>query len=220
MTPPAHHPTDETLLAYAAGTLPNVISCVVACHLSLCAKCAGETRFLRMVGGVMLTELETQPADEAAMNRMAERLVAEPLPERRPEPAQPPPGDPWMPLPLSRYLGMRGEEVPWKTVVKGVRQHWIKLPRDPGQLRLLRLAPGKTLLEHTHTGMELTMVLQGSYGDHTGAYLRGDIIEWEEGTDHQPRAFGAEECICLIASENIPYFHRLIARLLRPIMGF
>lgn len=218
---PNHHPASETLISYAAGTLPNSISCVVACHLSLCPDCADHARRLDIVGGLLLKTLETASSDAGFAEREPSpwSAGAPAAPESRPEPA-PLAGAPWLPRPLARYLSMTVGEIPWKPVVKGVRQYWVKLPQDSGQMRLLRLAPGKLLLEHTHTGMELTLVLQGVYGDHTGDYLRGDVIEWTEGTLHQPRAGGTEECICLIASENTPYFSRLVARLLRPIMGF
>ena len=216
-----HHPHPATLISFVAGTLPNSIACVVSCHLSLCRECSDHARRLGILGGLMLKKLEAAPADEEFSERAAAHWSAETLPAR--EPRQDPVleiRDPWLPLPLALYLGMSGDEIPWKRVVKGVRQHWVKLPKGSGQMRLLRLAPGKLLLAHTHTGMELTLVLQGIYGDHTGDYIRGDVIEWTEGSLHQPRASGNVECICLIASENTPRFSRLVARLLRPIMGF
>jgi putative transcriptional regulator len=215
---PNHHPDPSTLISYAAGTLPNAISCVVACHLALCQECAEHVRWLGVLGGVMLDRLETPAEDPDLAERVAAGWSPAPDPSRH-DPA-PRIGDPVLPEPLARYLGMGVGDVPWKKVVKGVRQHWVKLPKGSGQIRLLRLTPGKVLLEHTHTGMELTLVLQGVYGDHTGDYLRGDVIEWAEGTLHQPRASGDEECICVVASENTPYFTRLAARLLRPILGF
>ncbi len=216
-----HHPHADTLISYVAGALPSSISCVVACHVSICPECTSDIRRLVILGGLMLNDLQTEPADEA----LTERAAANWATERPPRSEQPPApasngGDPLLPRPLARYLRMAGDEIPWKTVVRGVRQYWVKLPKGSGQMRLLRLTPGKLLLEHTHTGMELTLVLQGIYGDHTGNYMRGDVIEWTEGTLHQPRASGDEECVCLIASENTPRFTRLLARLLRPIMGF
>ena len=218
---PRHHPYPETLMAYAAGTLPNTISCVVACHLALCPQCAEEARWLAMVGGAMLRGLEAPPEGSALADALSARLPAQaPAASGTAQEARAWRADPVLPGPIASYLGLGVGEIPWKTVVKGVRQHWIKLPEGSGQMRLLRLTPGKVLLEHTHTGMELTMVLQGIYGDHTGDYRRGDVIEWTEGTMHQPRAGGDEECICLIANEHTPRFSRLIARLLRPILGF
>jgi putative transcriptional regulator len=218
---PRHHPSPETLIGYVAGTLPNAISCVVACHVSLCGDCADQNRRLAILGGLMLNDLRPGPEDEAFTERAAAQVsVQRPPPSRAPNVWAPKTADPLLPVPLTQYLGISGAEIPWKRVVKGVRQYWVKLPPNSGQIRLLRLTPGKLLLEHSHTGMELTLVLQGVYGDHTGDYVRGDVIEWTEGTTHQPRASGDEECVCLIASERTPYFTRLAARLLRPIMGF
>jgi len=218
-----HHPQADTLISYVAATLPNSIACVVACHLDLCKECSAHARRLGIVGGLMLRKVEAAPPDTAFGTAASMHWSAETLPPREGRQCGPAPDDvrdPWLPSPLADYLAMSGDDIPWKRVVKGVQQYWVKLPEGSGQIRLLRLAPGKLLLEHTHTGMELTLVLQGVYGDHSGEYIRGDVIEWSEGTLHQPRAGGDVECICVIASERTPYFTRLAARLLRPIMGF
>jgi putative transcriptional regulator len=219
---PQHHPHPETLMSHVAGTLPNAISCVVACHASLCKQCADQIRWLGMLGGVVLKNFDADAGDHAFMDDAVAHWSVDMLPPRKllHDPA-PKIDDPLLPRPLARHLGISGEDVPWRKVVKGVRQHWVKLPKGAGHIRLLRLAPGKELLEHTHTGMELTMVLKGIYGDHTGEYQRGDVIEWDEGSVHQPHAsLAEEECVCLIGSEGIPHYSRLVARLLRPIMGF
>lgn len=216
-----HHPLPETLIAYASGTLPNAISGVVACHISLCGQCAQDAHRLAIVGGLLLERTDSPAAIEVSERRIA-RALADPF---LAVPTDPPPvatggGDPLLPLPLAHHLGMSGDEIPWQRVVKGVRQYWVKLPEGAGQMRLLRLAPGKILLEHTHLGMELTLVLKGAYGDHSGQYVRGDVIEWDEDSKHTPRVFGEEECVCVIGTERTPYYSRLLARLVRPILGF
>ena len=215
-----HHPLPETLISYASGTLPNAISGVVACHISLCPQCAQDAHRLAIVGGLLLERTDTPAAMEISERRIARALADPFLAAQTDQPSPVAESDPLLPLPLAHYLGMSGDEIPWKRVVKGVMQYWVKLPKDAGQMRLLRVAPGKVLLEHTHLGMELTMVLQGVYGDHSGHYTRGDVIEWNEDTQHMPRAFGDEECVCVIATERAPYYTRLLARLMRPILGF
>ena len=216
-----HHPQPETLISYASGALPGAIAGTVACHISLCPECAANVRRLTLLGGLLLERLAPSAISETAAERTAGALPAAFLAAQSEEPAPPPDApDAILPLPLTRYLGMRLADIPWKQVVKGVRQYWVKLPKGGGQMRLLRLDPGKVLLKHTHRGMELTLVLKGGYGDHSGAFYRGDVIEWSEGTTHRPQVFGEEECICLVASEATPRYSRLMARLLRPILGF
>jgi putative transcriptional regulator len=215
-----NHPQPETLISYVSGTLPLAISGVVACHISLCPQCARDAHRLAIIGKSLLDRMESASAREIPESRIA-AVLADPFLAISPEqPVLAGPRDPVLPNPLAQYLGMSSDEIPWKRVVKGVRQYWVRLPAEAGQMRLLRLDPGKVLLEHTHRGMEVTLVLKGIYGDHTGQYVRGDVIEWAEETLHQPRVFGDQECICVVATERAPHYSRLAARLLRPLLGF
>jgi putative transcriptional regulator len=214
------HPSPETLISYASGTLPSAIAGVVACHISICPDCRADAHRLDILGGLLLARIEAPPGREMLERRMA-RALSDPFLDVAPHQSLPAgPDDPVLPMPLAHHLGMTTEEIPWKRVVRGVEQYWVKLPEGEGQMRLLRIDPGKILLEHTHLGMELTLVLKGIYGDSTGQFRRGDVIEWSEETEHQPRVFGEEQCICLVGTERQPYYHRLLARLVRPILGF
>jgi putative transcriptional regulator len=217
---PRYHPLPETLISYSSGTLPGAIAGAVACHVSLCPECTKDVRRLAAIGGLLLEGVGSATISLRAAERAVQALSAPVRSEKPNELPMDEPADPVLPQPLVRYLGMKGDEIPWKTIVKGIRNYWIDLPKGSGQMRLLRIDPGKTLLEHTHRGMELTLVLKGAYGDHTGVYFRGDIIEWDEDSSHQPRVFGDEECVCLVACEATPRYSRLMARLLRPILGF
>jgi putative transcriptional regulator len=199
---PNFHPQPDTLISYAAGTLPNAISCVVACHISMCTECAQNVRRLEFLGGLMLKNLEPAASDNtsietAAAEWPADNLVASDTRNGRTTIVV----DPMLPAPLASYLRMRAGDIPWTPVVEGVQQYWIKLPKGSGQMRLLRLAPGKLLNEHSRNGSEVTLVLQGVYGDQTGDYFRGDVIEGVEGTMRQRHASGTQECICLIARD-------------------
>ena len=63
MTEPRHHISDETLTAYAAGSLDRALSVVVASHLTLCPACRSRQDRIEEVGGVLLDDLE--PVDVA-----------------------------------------------------------------------------------------------------------------------------------------------------------
>lgn len=200
---PNFHPQPDTLISYAAGTLPNAIACVVACHISLCKECAQNVRRLEFLGGLMLKNLEPAPSENASVEVAAAEWPADNLiaSDTRNGSATIV-VDPMLPAPLASYLRMKAGDIPWTPVVEGVQQYWIKLPKGSGQMRLLRLAPGKLLNEHSRNGSEVTLVLQGVYGDQTGDYLRGDVIEGAEGTMRQRHASGTQECICLIARDT------------------
>lgn len=216
------HPHPSVLISYAAGTLPGAISGVVACHLSICPQCSAAVRRLENIGGVLLdglkpihsTEVTEGVAARRCLGRDEKRIRQDNL--QTAETAE----SPVLPYPLARYLGMTIDEIPWKNLPKGVQQYWIKLPKGSGSMRLLKAPPGTRLLEHSHRGMELTMILKGIYTDHTGNYHRGEVTEMSEGTNHKPRVTSEEECICIVACEKPPRYSLWYARLLQPILGY
>ena len=213
-----HHPSETTLISFAAGALPVAIAGLVACHASICPDCRGKVRRLKIVGALLLEAIQAEPVNEAeihlAVTRFSERSV---LPFAR---AAEPASDPVLPNPLAHYLGMTGNEIPWKTLVKGLQQYRVKLPKGAGEIRLLKARPKMKFLKHGHRGMELTMVLKGAYRDETGEYHRGDVSDLAEDIEHQPKVLSGEECICIIASERPARYSDLLPRLLQPIMGF
>ena len=212
-----HHPGDTTLISYAAGGLPVAIAGLVACHASMCAECHTKIRRLKIVGALLLEAIEAEPVTEAEVDRAAARFAERNvLPFTRVQP----PADPLLPDPLAHYLGMTSDEIPWKTLVKGLQQYRVKLPKGAGEIRLLKARPKLTFLKHGHRGMELTMVLTGAYRDETGEYRRGDVSDLAEDIEHQPKVLSGEECVCIIASERPARYTDLLSRLLQPIMGF
>ncbi len=217
------HPHASTLLSYVSGTLPGSIAGLVACHVSLCPKCFEQARRLEMVGGLLLEQVDAHGSAEPARlpspraNPFPPQKTGEMAAPRQMHPAQSA-ADPILPPPLARYLRLSSDEIPWRPVVKGLDQYWIKLRKGAGYMRLLKAAPRFRLLEHTHRGMELTMVLKGSYSDSTGEYFRGDVADLCDDVQHTPRVSSKEECICIIASEKLPRYTQLFARVIQPFL--
>ena len=53
---------------------------------------------------------------------------------------------------------------------------------------------------HSHGGLELTLVLQGSFDDETGHFGPGDVEIADEMLEHTPIAGPGTPCIALAAS--------------------
>ena len=51
-----HHPSDETLLRFAAGTLTAGIRLVVGVHVDGCPRCGVQVGCFEAIGGAMLDE--------------------------------------------------------------------------------------------------------------------------------------------------------------------
>jgi putative transcriptional regulator len=216
MTVPQHHPTEATLLAYAAGALGAALSLVVASHLAFCTECREAVAEGELIGGSLLDELAPVALAVGSRERVLARLgTAPPPPAPRLALA-----DPLLPAPLARQLGRGLLEIEWRRLGPGLRQHMLQ-PHDiaGGNLRLLRIGSGRKIPRHGHSGTELTLVLQGSYTDELGHFGRGDVSETDSDIVHQPVSDRDEECICLIATEARLRFDGVIARVFQRFTG-
>ena len=104
----------------------------------------------------------------------------------------------------------------WRMLGGGIRQQVISADKE-GSLRLLYIPPGKAVPEHGHGGLELTLVLQGSFSDSAGRFKRGDVETAHAETDHQPVADQGQPCICLAATDAPLRFRSFLPRLLQPL---
>lgn len=207
----AHHPDPSTLMSYAAGSLGEPLSAVIASHVEMCPACRKDVRRLEVLGGAILEQVEP----------VAARAPAEP--ELSPTPrafTSSVRSDGVLPAAIARLVGGGFDNIHWSSVAPGVQQ--CKLPvshPSEGMLMLLKIGAGKRIPEHGHGGAELTLVLTGSYSDATGRYARGDVADLDEDIEHQPVVDQDSECICLIASETKAKFKGMLPRLLQPIFG-
>lgn len=208
---PSHHPSEDILLAHAAGGLDEAYRVVVATHLAGCAACRGAVRAAERVGGDVLATLEAAPMRDDARARLMARLD-------EPEPAvvTPPPAPAGLPSTLAGYPAAI-----WKAAGPGLAVATLKRPAaGRAGLHLLRLEPGSKLAGHGHHGLELTAVLQGAFEDRHGTFAAGDVAENDEAHPHAPVAIGEETCISLIALNGRLDFRNWLARLVGRWRGF
>lgn len=209
-----HHADDATLLAYAAGALPEGLSLVLGLHLESCARCRERLHQAEQVGGGMLEELPSTTTSAGSLDSVWERIDAAAT-----TPAMPDLGRAPASL-LERILPDGIDAVPWRMIAPGIRQHvFSDVDCDRGSMRLFSIAPGTTIPHHTHGGTELTLVLRGSFADEIGRFGPGDLADLDDSVDHQPVADTSEPCICLIATDDRLRFSGMFSRLLQPLVG-
>jgi len=204
-----HHLTDDLLLGYAAGTLPEAFGLVVATHLSLCDECRARSEAFDAVGGSLLGALETADLAEDSLQATLRRIAAGP-PTERPRRSRG-----LFPAPLQDYVGGDLAAVRWRPVGMGVRQSILRTDRG-ATARLLYIPAGAAVPDHSHRGRELTLVLQGAFRDEDGRFGPGDIEIADEAVQHTPTAEEGLPCICLAATDAPLRFRSLIPRLAQP----
>ena len=206
-----YHLSDQLLLAYSAGQLPEAFNLVAATHLSMCDDCRAALGAFDAVGGVMVeTGGGVAVADASLDATLAKIALQKPVAQKAAR------GGGVFPAPLAAYVGGDLEAVKWRSLGMGVRQAILPTATD-ASVRLLHIPAGQAMPDHGHRGMELTLVLQGAFGDGTGRYNRGDLDIETEKTQHTPVAEAGPPCICLSATDAPLRFTGFIPRILQPL---
>jgi putative transcriptional regulator len=210
-----HHLDDATILAFAAGTLGEAHGIVVAAHMSGCAVCRANLRSAEAIGGGLLVEQPIMAVSDvcrsATLASLDQASTRKTLPTLHGE----------LPPALERVLGGKSlSDIKWHRKAPGVAIFDVQMPKgDRTHLKLLRIGTGRTMPEHGHGGEELTLILKGSYRDHMGRFMPGDVADLDEDIEHQPVVDSDEDCICLVATEAPTRFKSFWARLAQPFVG-
>jgi putative transcriptional regulator len=212
------HFSDALLLGYAAGTLDEASSLLVATHLALCPHCRARNASADAVGGYLLETLPEAPVPSGMLDSVLSRVRSESVTPAVPRPPRSD-SDILIPEPLRSYLGGDLPDLNWQRMAPRVHQIQIKTRDSRAQARLLRFQSGVTVPAHSHGGRELTLVLGGSLCDRDAIFQRGDIAETDEQTEHQPYAGPEQDCICLAVTDAPLRFKGVFARLLQPLFG-
>lgn len=206
-----HHPPAELLAGFAAGTLDAGEHLAVAVHVSGCSACRRLVRAVESVGGSTLEAIEPAPMKAGALEAAMAKLDRSPSRPRLPAVRY---TDDGLPNILQRYrIGRR------RWVAPGVSMQPIELPTQSGSRAfLLRSDPGTHMLEHTHTGTELTCVLRGSFSHEGGRFGPGDFDFGDDTLDHQPTVGDGEPCLCLVAMTGDLRINGFFGRLIGPFV--
>lgn len=224
-----HHLDNTTLFSYVAGSLSQGMALVVASHLSVCDACRERVFEIEAIGGALLDNITSDNATTELNDSALEHALAC-LEEESPtlptgvidqdqvvtnalvSPSE-------VPEPLCVYIGSSLDDIAWKRFSPGFFFFDV-FSEGPGMCRLLKLAPGKSILPHTHRGNELTLLLRGSYTDGEKRFTEGDIADLDDQTEHKPEVDGNEGCICLVATDYPLRFTTLLGKVLQPITPF
>ena len=207
-----HHLTDEILMGYSAGTLPEAFSLMVATHVSLCDACRAQLAACDAVGGVLLDEqnfLKTQMQPDSFAATMA--MIEQSGPITKTPIAKKPSV---LPPPLQDYTGGDLSEVKWRPIGMGVKQAILPTSKQ-ASARLLMIPAGAAMPDHGHQGLEMTMVLQGAFQDDDGYFARGDVDIADSDLEHTPMADIHEDCLCLAVSDAPLRFKGILPRIMQ-----
>lgn len=224
----SHHPKFELIKAFVNGDLPASLSAGIAIHADMCPVCQQTiAQFTEQVAENSFEEeyldrfiVDDNEALEAVaaidFDHMIEDIVAS--------------SDIAIALPkVERTINFNDKtyNIPsaLHSMELGKQAHIGKLTRARLQLNeneihtsLLHIQPGGGVPEHTHKGFELTVLLEGSFHDESGEYVKGDFIMLDSSHQHHP--ISTNGCLCYTVANDALHFTQGINKLLNPIGSF
>lgn len=230
---PAHDAYHALMLGYASGILDEAQNLIVSAHIALSPAARKIVRHYECLGASFL-EKDCTPASlcEAALENVLRQLdEAEHDDIQKPKASAEDnntschtPDFPYsacLSELLDYALGHCTSCTPrWKKIYPGFQCLNLSLDCRASHARFMKVAPAGKSPRHTHRGMEITLVLEGSFKDESGHYARGDLVIADENHSHSPQACSKEGCVCLVVSSAPIRLSSPLARWLNPFIRF
>lgn len=225
-----HHPTFELLQSFVDGELPASLSAGVAIHADMCSEC--QAKIAQLTDTVAESSFEFEEAyldrfivgdqsdaEEASTINFDDMIAGITASDFQDS----------VPVKKETFITFENKEYLLPSALNsmplGKTAHIGKLSRARIQLdeneihsSLLHIEPGGGVPEHTHKGFELTVLLDGSFEDESGKYVKGDFIMLDGNHKHHP--ISAEGCLCFTVANDALHFTQGINKLLNPIGSF
>lgn len=209
----SYHPNQHMLQAYVEGSLDAVDGFTVATHLESCPTCKKQVQELESRYGEALMSLDAFD-DNNFDDMLNDILQTEPAPEsvrpiRKPTSIEVNGKTFQLPLSLSRFRDKLGE---WKSYGGKV----YSAPIDIGhsvRVNLMYISEDVKIPQHTHKGIESTLILHGGFSDEDGHYEAGDYLVKDASIKHSPYTQKGEDCLCLTVLTEPMIFTQGVARI-------
>jgi putative transcriptional regulator len=191
-----HHPDENMLIEFSAGTLDTAASICVSAHLHFCSSCRAKLLQLDQVGSHILSQAEPVEVAEDAFDKVMEKIDSGDGNCIAPETQT---FDDDMPFSVNKLIGNSLINKNWKRLSSSVDIARFKTGQNQFEVALHKICAGGKTPKHGHEGLEYTVVLKGSFSDEDAVYREGDFLLRQPGDVHQPMGAQNGECICLSA---------------------
>lgn len=210
------HPNTDLLADYCAGGLSPAPSVSISAHLHFCSRCRDSVSSLEEVGGVLLEVVTPMALSANALDSVLARTGAKAAARVGATVIDPELST--LPALIQRLIPVHGAR--WRSLSPSLKIARIPVGESRFELALHKIKPGGSAPAHDHKGLEITVVLEGSFSDDDGVYQEGDFILREPGHVHSPMATQNAQCICLSACEAPIRMIGPFKRLLNPFVRF
>ncbi|KKO46832.1 anti-sigma factor [Arsukibacterium ikkense] len=219
------HPGLMLLEQYVEGSLSADVALAVSAHIDLCPHCQQLSKDITNDQAAVL-------AEQAVIERDSSQEWQQMLDFITNQPRSAGADSQRSALPQLASVTVNGKtfEIPRALARLAEKQNkWLhlggiataKLPTaDKQHVSLLYIDKGTEVPNHTHLGLEMTLVLAGKIVDENGEYGVGDLLINSPDDTHTPRTLADEDCLCLSVLSAPLKFNKGLTRLLNPLQQF
>ncbi len=216
-----HHPSDTLLTQYCSASLSASLSLAVSIHVDMCPVCQEKVTKLEAdnAAEVFNDALPSEAKDDTSgyfeqessslFDLITSDTSIDEVYEVEPIAVEINQQNYQLPRALTRISHSKF------TQVGKLARSRVTLDDGPLRTSLLHIAAGGEIPEHTHTGFEITLLLNGEFSDEEGSYVPGDFI-WQDGS-HLHTPVTKEGCLCFTVVSSALHFNKGLSKLLNPI---
>jgi putative transcriptional regulator len=211
-----HHPSNDTLMQYADGTIDACNGLIVAAHLERCPHCSDLTNELE--AKLASDEIDVAPTTSAIevdmaalLSQITDMTQAQPVEGKPATLATVEVNGKTFKLPAA-LKGIAGQLQDWKSYGGKVFSASFDIGEEE-RVSLLYISEDVQVPQHTHKGTEATLVLHGEFEDENGHYKKGDFMIEDGETKHTPRTMKGQDCLCLTVLTEPMVFTQGVARI-------
>jgi len=210
------HPSDNDLLEFSAGNLDWALSICVSAHLQFCPSCKNKVKKYNCIGGSLLSQSTGVEVSKATFSSLMNRIhqakeestdtsiTSDGVGVKQEDSLTHPSNEELNVSSDSRALPdvvqkliPKGQALKWSFVSPSLRAAQLTTGQNKYEVCFHKIKRGGKVAEHDHRGLEVTLVLKGSFSDADGNYMPGDFIVKEPGDVHRPIAAQDQDCLCL-----------------------
>lgn len=217
-----HHPQHDLLINYANGEIEAVDGIAIAVHINACSHCHAIVTEHEIHQAELLEQATVEDStlfaqnnmmDESALDHILElemKTLDELKVEKTASEAFVYVNDKQfaLPKPLHSIAHLIGS---WTSYGGKVFSAEVALGEDQ-RVNLLYMNEGVKVPQHTHKGLESTLVLHGRFSDDFAQYEVGDFIQTDGSIKHSPYTKEGEDCLCLTILTQPMMFTQGVAR--------
>ncbi|MFA0440722.1 transcriptional regulator [Vibrio sp. 10N.286.49.C2] len=214
----AYHPDDTLLKLYAAGEIDTARGVAIASHVDSCHQCREAVARFEECAASALDDIEvlntSHQDEEAVFSNMLEDIMTLEADFSSPKvrsAATITVNDKSFRVPasLQPLVDRMGE---WRSYGGKVFTSTVDIDENY-RVNLLYITEGVQVPQHTHKGIESTLVLHGEFSDEMGSYSKGDYLEEDGETKHAPQTAMGQDCLCLSILTEPMVFTQGVARI-------